>query len=76
MRKAAEEAAAERALLAEENKDDHDEMRALLMQQAQGEYKISSVEFKRSPDKGASVLCVPQASNYANGKNRDRFFFL
>ena len=28
----------------------------------------------RSPDTGASVLCVPRASHYANGKKRDRLF--
>ena len=27
---------------------------------------------QRSPDKGPSVLCVPRASHYTYGKNRDR----
>ena len=35
---------------------------------------IATVFLQRSPDKGASVLCVPRASHYANGKNRDQLF--
>ena len=34
----------------------------------------TTANYLRSPDKGASVLCVPRSSHYANGKNRYRLF--
>ena len=37
-------------------------------------YRVQNIFLRRSSDKGASVLCVPRASHYANGKNCDRLF--
>ena len=36
------------------------------------EIELGQQERRESPDKGASVLCLPRASHYANGKNCDR----